>query len=150
MKISLHTTIRTALMLVALGLAAALAGSALGGTSSGLNLPPQSAIDAASANWAAKAKLLDAYGHPLFESLAPAAAIDAASANWAAKAKLLDAYGRVLTPTSTPPEASSGGVDWADFGIGAAAMLGLLLLGTGLVAGTHYGRRVGPHRHAAA
>jgi hypothetical protein len=32
--------------------------------------------------------------------------------------------------------------DWGDFGIGAAAMLGLLLLTGGLVAGSRYGRRV--------
>ena len=34
------------------------------------------------------------------------------------------------------------GFDWGDFGIGAAAMLGLVLLTGGLVAGSRYGRRV--------
>ena len=33
--------------------------------------------------------------------------------------------------------------DWADFGIGAGAMLGVLLLATGLLAGAHYGRKSG-------
>ena len=42
---------------------------------------------------------------------------------------------------------ASGGIDWADFGIGAGAMLGLVLLAGGLVTGVHYGRRgsVRPH-----
>lgn len=38
---------------------------------------------------------------------------------------------------------ASGGIDWADFGIGAAAMLGVLLLATGLLAGAHYVRKSG-------
>ncbi len=35
------------------------------------------------------------------------------------------------------------GFQWADFGIGAAAMFGLALLAGGLVAGAHYGRQSG-------
>jgi hypothetical protein len=38
---------------------------------------------------------------------------------------------------------ASGGIDWADFGIGAGAMLGVVLLATGLLAGAHYGRKSG-------
>jgi hypothetical protein len=41
-------------------------------------------------------------------------------------------------PTVRP--AVSNGFDWADFGIGAGAMLGLVLLAGGLAAGLHYGR----------
>ena len=37
--------------------------------------------------------------------------------------------------------ASSGAFDWADFGIGAGAMLGLALLLGGTAAAVHYGRR---------
>ena len=128
---------RTVTMLVGLGLAVALAGPAAGGTGSGLNLPPKAAIDAASANWAAKAKLLDVDGQPRFGQLPPASAIDAASANWAAKAKLLDVNGQPRLGGTT----SSSGFDWADFGIGAGAMLGLMLLATGLLAGAHFSRR---------
>lgn len=36
---------------------------------------------------------------------------------------------------------SPGRFGWRDFGMGAAAMLGLLLLGGGAAAGVHYGRR---------
>ena len=98
---------RTGLVLVTAVLGAVLAGSALAGNGSGLNLPPQAAIDAASANWAAKAKLLDVNGQPRISLFVPNAAIDAASANWAAKAKLLDVNGQprislfVPTPRST-------------------------------------------------
>src|SRR5918994_1661978 len=48
------------------------------------------------------------------------------------------------TGTLTQPtrvEASSSGFDWADFGIGAGAMLGLALLLGGTAAAVHYGRR---------
>ena len=35
-----------------------------------------------------------------------------------------------------------GGFAWSDFGLGAAAMLGLVLLTSGLIAGSRYGRRI--------
>jgi hypothetical protein len=112
-----HTTSwRVRMVFVTLALAAVLAAPALGGTSSELNLPPRSAIDAASANWAAKAKLLDAYGRPQF-------------------AVVPDVDATVLTT------GSSRGFAWGDFGIGAGAMLGLMLLAIGLAAGAHYSRR---------
>ena len=38
---------------------------------------------------------------------------------------------------------ASGGIDWADFGIGAGAMLGLVLLSGGLLAGAYFGRKIG-------
>ena len=102
---------RTGLVLATAVLGAVLAGAALAGNGSGLNLPPQAAIDAASANWAAKAKLLDVNGRPVHQ----------------------------VSVTS----GGSSSFDWADFGIGAGAMLGVLLLATGLLAGAHYGRRSG-------
>jgi hypothetical protein len=140
---STHITIRrTGLVLATAVLGAVLAGSALAGNGSGLNLPPQAAIDAASANWAAKAKLLDVNGQPRISLFVPSAAIDAASANWAAKAKLLDINGRPVHQTPVTSGGSSS-FDWADFGIGAGAMLGVLLLATGLLAGAHYGRKSG-------
>jgi hypothetical protein len=37
---------------------------------------------------------------------------------------------------------AQGGFAWSDFGLGAAAMLGLVLLTCGLVAGSRYGRRI--------
>ena len=164
---------RTGLVLATAVLGAVLAGSALAGNGSGLNLPPQAAIDAASANWAAKATLLDVNGQPRISLSVPKAAIDAASANWAAKAKLLDVNGQPRISLSVPKaaidaasanwaakaklldingrpvhqtpvtSARSSSFDWADFGIGAGAMLGVLLLATGLLAGAHYGRKSG-------
>ncbi len=41
------------------------------------------------------------------------------------------------------PTDSGNGLDWGDFGIGAAAMLGLVLLSGGLLAGTYFGRKIG-------
>ena len=140
---STHITIRrTGLVLATAVLGAVLAGSALAGNGSGLNLPPQAAIKASSDNWAAKAKLLDVNGQPRISLFVPNAAIDAASANWAAKAKLLDINGRPVHQTPVTSGGSSS-FDWADFGIGAGAMLGVLLLATGLLAGAHYGRKSG-------
>lgn len=37
--------------------------------------------------------------------------------------------------------AKSSGFDWSDFGIGAGAMLGFVLLAGGIAAGVHYGRK---------
>ena len=53
-----------------------------------------------------------------------------------------------LDRTSQPnvveqPTASGNGFDWGDFGIGAAAMLALVLLSGGLLAGAHFGRKSG-------
>jgi hypothetical protein len=129
---------RTRLLLVVLG-ALAVVGPAQGATGQGV--PAQSAIDAASANWAAKAKLLDANGRPQFEQLPPVSSIDAASANWAAKAKLLGANGRPVSGVTVSPAPGSTRFNWGDFGIGAAAMFGIVLLAIGLLAGTHYRRK---------
>jgi hypothetical protein len=138
---SLTTVIRrTGLLLIVVLGALAVVGSAHGDTGQGV--PPQSAIDAASATWAAKAKVLDANGRPQFDQLPPLSAIDAASATWAAKAKVLDANGRPVSGVTVSPASGSDGFDWGDFGIGAAAMLGLVLLG-GIAAAVHYSRRAG-------
>ena len=143
MTSSTHITLRrTGLVLATAVVGAVLAGSALAGNGSGLNLPPQAAIKASSDNWAAKAKLLDVNGKPRISLFVPNAAIDAASANWAAKAKLLDINGRPVHQTPVTSGGSSS-FEWADFGIGAGAMLGVLLLATGLLAGAHYGRKSG-------
>ena len=132
-------------------LVATVAVIALGGVaqaSTGQGAPPQSAIDNASATWAAKAMLLDAYGQPMFDESPPLAWIENASATWAAKARLLDAYGQPLAAQAAPRgTASTGGFDWGDFGVGVAAMLGLALLAGGIAAGAHYGHR--PRAHPA-
>jgi hypothetical protein len=175
MKTSLHTSIRfTGLTLAAALLVAVVAGPAFARTGA----TPNSAIDAASANWAAKAvllnaygqprvvpsplssavresgaswaakaKLLNAYGQPKVVPSPSSGAIDAASANWAAKAKLLNAYGQPFV--RSVPNTTGGGLDWGDFGMGAAAMLGLLMLGSGVIAGAYYSRKSGAGRRAA-
>jgi hypothetical protein len=59
---------------------------------------------------------------------------------------LNDKYGvggsAVAAPTTSPQPAviATDGVAWGDFGIGAAAMLGLVLLVAGLIAGGRLGR----------
>jgi hypothetical protein len=47
---------------------------------------------------------------------------------------------RFVTVTA-PGVASSRGFDWRDFGIGAGAMLGLVLLSAGIAAAVHFSRR---------
>ena len=140
MTISFSTIRRLRLVAVAALAAMAVAGPATGSTAQGV--PPQSAIDNASATWAAKAKLLDAYGQPRLKPVPPQSAIDNASATWAAKAKLLDVYGQPI-PGATLNSTSGGraAMDWGAFGIGAGAVLGLVLLVSGLAAGAHYSRR---------
>ena len=53
--------------------------------------------------------------------------------------------GRTSQPTKVveQPTGSGNGFDWGDFGIGAAAMLGLVLLSGGLLAGAYFGRKIG-------
>jgi hypothetical protein len=52
--------------------------------------------------------------------------------------------GRLATGQVTQVTRSSG-FDWSDFGIGAGAMLGFVLLAGGIAAGVHYGRRGSVH-----
>jgi hypothetical protein len=52
--------------------------------------------------------------------------------------------GRLATGPVTQVTRSSG-FDWSDFGIGAGAMLGFVLLAGGIAAGVHYGRRGSVH-----
>lgn len=47
------------------------------------------------------------------------------------------------TPVVEQPGDPRNGFDWGDFGIGAAAMAGLLLLGGGLLFGANFGRKIG-------
>ncbi len=49
---------------------------------------------------------------------------------------------RRISATPQTALSSDNGFAWADFGIGAAAMLGLVLLAGGVIAGSRYGRRL--------
>jgi hypothetical protein len=86
-----------------------------------------------SANWAAKGRLL---GSPDAATFYTREQLRTLSRNWAAKARLL----RSVEPAT---QVRGDRFDWGDFGIGAAAMLGLVLLGAGTAAAAHYGRRGG-------
>ena len=48
--------------------------------------------------------------------------------------------GRFVSTAQTVAAAASTGFHWGDFGIGAGAMLGLVLLAGGIAARLHYGR----------
>jgi hypothetical protein len=52
-------------------------------------------------------------------------------------------YGLDRTSQPVAEQPTGNGFDWADFGIGAAAMLGLVLLCGGLLAGAYFGRKTG-------
>ena len=62
-----------------------------------------------------------------------------------AELRALDIRGRGLNDlvAGTPVVQTSGssGFHWGDFGIGAGAMLGLVMLAGGIAAGLHYSRR---------
>ena len=69
-------------------------------------------------------------------------------AAFVARSEALDRrYGldRTSQPTKVveQPTGSGNGFGWGDFGIGAAAMLGLVLLSGGLLAGAYLGREIG-------
>jgi hypothetical protein len=120
------------------------------------------ALQAMSANWAAKGRLIGSRDAASFYTREQ---LDALSTNWAAKGRLvgspdaasfytseqLQALGRAWAAKGSlfgvspapPPATGSGGFDWSDFGIGAGAMLGLVLLLAGLGAAAHYSRRGG-------
>jgi hypothetical protein len=73
-----------------------------------------------------------AVDRPAASFLSPAQ-IEVMSESWAARAR----------HARSSAVGNQGGLDWGDFGIGAAAMLGLVLLVTGLAAGAHYSRKSG-------
>jgi hypothetical protein len=56
---------------------------------------------------------------------------------------------RVVT-LAAPQAPSPSGFDWGDFGIGAGAMLGLILLTGGIATAVHYGRRGSARPQTAA
>lgn len=49
--------------------------------------------------------------------------------------------GARLVTLVTPEASSTSGFDWSDFGVGAGAMLGLVLLSGGVAAAVHFSRR---------
>ena len=137
-----HITLRrTGLALVAVFVAAVFAGSALGQDRPASSYYTPQQLEAMSSNWAAKGRLL---GSPDAASFYTRDQLQAMSSNWAAKGRLLGGtdWTAVALPEA-PPAVGGGsdGFDWSDFGLGAGAMFGFVLLAGGLAAGAHFGRR---------
>ena len=157
---STHTTIRRTgrLLVVATAIAAVLAGSALAVDRPAASFYTKAQLEAISQSWAARGGVFT--NRPAASFYTPAQ-LEAISQSWAARGGVFvnrpassfytpqqleaisqswAARGGVL---SSPSTGIRGGFDWGDFGIGAGAMLGLVLLTGGLAAGVHYGRKTG-------
>ena len=134
MRISLHTLmLRTALAVVAVAATAVVASPALAGDdrpAASFYTPQQ--LKAMSANWAAKDVCWESYAASFYTPQQ----LQAMSANWAAKGRLLGNY----TAQTVPPVSSDSTFAWPEFGIGAGAMLGVLMLVGGAAVATRYSR----------
>ena len=100
-------------------------------------------LEAMSSNWAAKGRLL---GSPDAATFYTREQLQAMSSNWAAKGRLLGDKDWTTTVAAESLPAAGGGsgrFDWSDFGMGAGAMLGAVLVAAGLGAAFHYGRHGG-------
>ena len=133
MNTSLHITIRRLglVLAIATALAAVAAGSALGKSRPPASFYTPQQIQTMSQSWAARGGVFT--NRPAASYYTPQQ-LQTMSQSWAARGGLLDGVSKPI---------GRNAFDWGDFGIGAAAMLGLLLLGTGLAAGAHYSRRTG-------
>lgn len=153
---SSRTTRRIGAVLVTIGAIAILAGSAQGATSRPLLM--------SKAEYRAlmiRSEALDnLYGNAVtrlsprqFKSLYNAGGYRLAPQEFIALVARSEALNRrygleePTAPTSSPVQqpvrVGADGFDWGDFGIGAAAMLGLVLLSGGLLAGAYHGRKIG-------
>jgi hypothetical protein len=132
MNAPFHTEIRRlgVLLAIATALMALLAAPAPGQDRPASSYYEPQVLQRMSDSWAARGGVLT--NVPASSYYLPQQ-IEAMSQGWAARGGLLPAGAKVTT--------GADGFDWGDFGIGAAAMLGLVLLGGGLVAGAHYIRR---------
>lgn len=151
---SSQTTLRIGAVLGTIGAVVALAASAQAVTSkpAGMSQPEYRALMIRSE------ALNTLYGNAVtrlspqqFKGLFQAGANRMAPQAFAALVARSEALNRQsrLDRTSQPtkvveqPTGSGNGFDWGDFGIGAAAMLGLVLLSGGLLAGAYFGRKIG-------
>ena len=163
MSTRLHTAIRRTglVLLVVSGLAAIGASSSLAGYRPPASFYTKQQIQTMSDSWAARGGVLtnvpssSYYTPPQIQTLSDSWAarggvltnvpsssyytpqqIQRMSQSWAAR-------GGVFANRQVTHSAGSTAFDWGDFGIGAAAMLGLVLLATGLLAGVHFSRKIG-------
>ncbi len=181
MTTSLDTWIRRTFGVVVGVAALALvgAGSAFAGERPSASYYTKQQLEAMSQSWAAKAALSSpaspgskallqaiaaANAGPVLAGDRPASSyytkqqLEAMSARWAIEAalsSLTPAQRQSLLQGAAPApivRTSSGGFDWGDFGIGAAGMLGLVMVAGGALGVARLGRHV-PHlpaRHAPA
>jgi hypothetical protein len=123
----------TADQLEAMSTTWAAKGSLLGSRDSVSFYTPQQ-LQALSGNWAAKGSLV---GSPDAASFYTPQQLQAMSGNWASKGSVVGA-----SPAS-PSVSDDSGFQLIEFGIGASAMLGIVLLLGGLAVVVHHGRRGG-------
>jgi hypothetical protein len=160
MNVSLHSMIRrTGVVLAVASVVAAIgAGSALAVDRPAASFYTKQQLQAMSQEWAAKARA--SLNRPA-ASFYTKQQLQAMSQEWAAKARASLNRPAVSFSTKQQVQAMSQGraerarhdaslrsrdaspFDWGDFGIGAAAMLGLVLLSGGLLGGAYYGRKGG-------
>ena len=137
---SRHITLPHTVALVAAIMAAVFAGSALGAVdrpAASFYTPQQ--LEAISQSWAARGGVF--VDRPAASFYTPQQ-LEAISQSWAAR-------GGVFDPGTTTTIGRDG-FDWRDFGIGAGAMLGLVLLGAGLAAAVYFGRHHGARPRPAS
>jgi hypothetical protein len=161
MTTSLDTRIRRMLgMLVALAVIAVVgAGSALADGRPAASYYTKQQLQAMSQSWAAKAahdSLTIPVAHPA-ASYYTKQQLQAMSQSWAARAALSSVSNAQAALASLPSEtrnallarlgqtpvvaSSRSSFEWSDFGIGAAGMLGLVLLAGGAFLAVRFGRR---------
>jgi hypothetical protein len=131
MDTQLHHMIRRlgALVGIATALAAVVAAPGLGKARPASSYDPV-VVQRMSDSWAARGGVFT--NVPASSYYLPQQ-IESMSQGWAARGGLLPASAKVTI--------GRDGFDWGEFGIGAVAMLGLVLLGAGLATGAHYSRR---------
>jgi hypothetical protein len=127
-----HTEIRRlgVLLAIATALMSLLAAPALGaGRPAASYYKPQD-LQRMSDSWAARGGVLT--NVPSSSYYLPQQ-VETMSRSWAARGGPLPVTAKLTT--------SRDGFDWGDFGLGAGAMLGLVLLSGGIAAAVHYSRR---------
>jgi hypothetical protein len=142
MNVSLHSTIRRAGLVLAVTSAVPAfgVGSAFAVDRPAASFYTPQQLQTMSQSWAARYRYERERDRPAASFYTPQQ-LQTMSQSWAARAQFERERDRAAA-------ASGNSLDWSAFGIGAGAMLGLVLLTIGLVAGAHYRRRSGVVRPA--
>ncbi len=153
-----HTTLRIGAVLGTIGAIVVLAASAQAATSkpAGMSQPEyRAAMIRSEALNKLYGNAVTRHSPRVFKELYQAGANRMAPQEFAALVARSEALNRrygldrtsQLTKVVEQPTGSGNSFDWGDFGIGAAAMLGLVLLSGGLLAGAYFGRKIGVRPH---